>query len=181
MPIDVLGVSRNDLAVLFAELGFTKGAEIGVEQGEYSEILLKANPNLILNCVDAWQTYKEYRDHTRQDKLNKFFDITKKRLLPYSDRVNIHKGFSMDIVKQIPDGVLDFVYIDANHEFWSVASDVHMWSRKVRKGGIISGHDYYQDNRYKHVHVKQVIDGYTQAYDIRPWFLFGDSWVIVKQ
>lgn len=43
-PIEIPGVDRNDLATLFCELGFKEGAEIGVEQGAYSEVLLTHNP-----------------------------------------------------------------------------------------------------------------------------------------
>jgi hypothetical protein len=42
-------------------------------------------------------------------------------------------------------GELDFVYIDANHEYEHVLEDVRAWAPKVRAGGIVSGHDYAGD------------------------------------
>lgn len=195
MPIEIPNVGRNQLAELFAELGFTKGAEIGVEQGEYAEILLKSNPKLFLYSVDAWKAYKGYRDHTRQEKLDGFFEITKERLKPFFNRMKGYRSFSMDAVKKIDDEFLDFVYIDANHDFINVTQDIFYWSKKVRKGGIISGHDYVKrKNEAAHVHVRQVLSGYTDAYNIRPWFVLGSeakipgqirddtrSWFWVKQ
>jgi predicted O-methyltransferase YrrM len=173
MPIRIPGVIRDDLGFLFDELGFTKGAEIGVESGLYSSILLASNPNLVLYSIDAWKSYRAYRDHTSQEKLDRFYENTKQALKGFGDRSIIWKKASMDAVKEIPDESLDFVYIDANHAFAHVAQDVHYWLRKVRKGGIISGHDYKKHKAGVNIHVKQVINGYTDAYYIRPWFVLG--------
>ena len=52
--VDIPGIGRDDMASLFAELGFNSGAEIGVEQGFYSEVLCKANPELQLASIDPW-------------------------------------------------------------------------------------------------------------------------------
>ena len=40
-----------------------------------------------------------------------------------------------------PESV-DFVYIDANHSYTYVRDDIQTWLPKVKKGGIIGGHDY---------------------------------------
>lgn len=174
MPLEIPNVGRNQLAELFAELNFTNGAEIGVERGEYSEVLLKANPSLMLVLVDAWQAYKGYRDHTRQEKLDKFYLETRTRLYPYSSQTVYMRAFSMEVVDTVIDNSLDFVYIDANHDFLNVTQDIYYWSKKVRPGGIIAGHDYVKrKNEAAHVHVKQVLHGYTDAYRIKPWFVFG--------
>lgn len=179
MPYQIPNYGRNQLAELFAELGFTKGAEIGTEQGVYSEVLLSANPNLMLYSIDAWHAYKGYRDHTRQEKLDRFYQITKDRLAKFGDRSMMLKMFSMDAVKQCKDESLDFVYIDANHDFINATQDIYYWSKKVRKGGIISGHDYIKrKDEAAHVHVKQVLQGYTDAYNIRPWFVIGSDAVV---
>src|SRR3989344_1778672 len=52
--LEIPNIGRNNLAELFAELKFKKGAEIGVALGEYSEILCKVNPNLHLFSIDPW-------------------------------------------------------------------------------------------------------------------------------
>lgn len=195
MPIEIPDFGRDQLASLFSELGFTSGAEIGVEQGEYSEVLLSKNPKLFLYLIDSWKAYRGYRDHTRQEKLDKFYQTTQQRLNPYLNRIKIFKGFSMDVVEGFNDNSLDFVYIDANHDFLHVAEDIHYWSKKVRPGGIVAGHDYVKrKNEAAHVHVRQVLNGYTDAYNIRPWFVLGReekvegeirdmprSWMFVKE
>jgi len=176
-----LPFSRGELAYLFPDLGFKIGAEIGVEQGEYSEVLIRANPNLHLYLVDAWKAYKGYRDHTRQEKLERFFTSTIQRLSPYPNKKTFIRDFSMNAVKMFDDESLDFVYIDANHDFAHVTEDIYHWSKKVRSGGIVAGHDYYKDAIPNHIHVPYVLHGYTQAYNIKPWFVFEDSWIFVKQ
>jgi hypothetical protein len=42
----------------------------------------------------------------------------------------------------IADGSLDMVYIDADHTYENGRNDILLWTKKVREGGIISGHDY---------------------------------------
>ena len=51
----------------------------------------------------------------------------------------------------IDDKSIDFVYIDADHEYESVRKDIAAWHPKIRRGGIISGHDYSSSGVYKAV------------------------------
>lgn len=171
-PIEIPNLSRDDLGGWFQTLGFTHGVEIGTEQGVFAEILCRAHPDLHLTCVDAWQAYQGYRDHVSQEKLEGFYTATQTRLKPY--HVNFIRAFSLDAVKQFPDRSLDFVYIDANHELPFVMNDIIQWSKKVRKGGIVAGHDYYKSTRFETKnHTVYAVDAYTQAYRIAPWFLLG--------
>lgn len=178
--IEIKNTNRETLAKLFAELNFTKGAEIGVEEGIYSEILLKANPKLHLICVDAWAAYEGYRDHMIQEEMDMIFRRATNRLEPYfwrnsgSSSCMLIKGYSVDEAKNIEDESLDFVYIDANHEFVNVVNDIAAWERKVKVGGIIAGHDYIKrkTNAYL-MHVPYALAGYTSAYQIKPLFLLG--------
>jgi len=169
---EIPNMGRDNLADLFAGLGFTSGAEVGVEQGLFSEVLCKGIPELKLYCVDAWLAYPGYRDHVSQERLDTFFENTKERLSPYN--VEFIKKYSMEAVKDIPDESLDFVYIDANHELPWVIDDIYHWDKKVKPGGIISGHDYYESKRtYTKCHVKYAVDCYVRAFRIKPSFIIG--------
>lgn len=172
VPIEIPNTGRDDLARLFGELGFTRGAEIGIERGVYSEVLCKSNPGVMLYCVDAWQAYRGYRDHVSQEKLDGFYQETKQRLAPFG--CQFVRAFSMDAVKQFEDRSLDFVYLDANHELPFVMFDLIEWSKKVKRGGIVAGHDYYQSTRMDTKnHVVYAVDAYVRSYRIKPWFLLG--------
>lgn len=123
--------TRRDLANYFNELGFKKGAEVGVFAGLFSEHLLKTIPGLDLTCVDIWGTgkYKAAEDECLE------------RLAPYG--VTIIKDYSVEAAKQIEDGSLDFVYIDGAHDYDNVKADLEAWTPKVKVGGIVAGDDFY--------------------------------------
>jgi hypothetical protein len=177
----VLPITRDDLAELFAELEFNKGVEIGVDQGLYSEILCKANPNLVLHGIDPWKAYRGYTDYTSQTHIDANRADALKRLAPYN--VLLVEKFSMEAVKDYPDQSLDFVYIDGNHEFLHVAEDIAHWVKKVRRGGILAGHDYRRTSNNWVCHVVDVVNAWTYAHKIKPWFLTGNdipSWFWVK-
>lgn len=177
-PIEIPNTGRDTLAQLFAVLGFNVGAEVGVERGLYSEVLCKANPTLKLFAIDAWTAYGEYRDHVTQEKLDSIYDEAKKRLQPYHCR--LVKGFSTNVVRDFSDNSLDFVYIDGNHEFKHVVEDIAVWSKKVRPGGIVAGHDYikrkttHKKQEYL-MHVIPAVHGYIDAYQIKPLFVLGSK------
>jgi len=173
MPVEIPNMGRDNLGGLFRELGFKTGAEIGVASGRFSKSLCKGNPEMLLYCVDAWKIYPpDYRDYLDQTILDRAYADAQKRLTNFN--VEIINGWSMDVVKKFDDASLDFVYIDANHEYPYVTMDIIEWSKKVRSGGIISGHDYYESTRKRSkCHVIPAVQGYTRAYRIVPWFVIG--------
>lgn len=178
MPVEITEMDRGKLASMFGELGFTKGAEIGVEEGKYSESLCKRIPNLELICVDPWLAYKSYREHLDQPYIDKLYANCRKRLAPYNCK--IIRATSVDGAKEVEDESLDFVYIDGNHRFEFLVADLAAWTPKVRKEGIISGHDWIRmshdvDMRNNPVHVMHVLPGWTKAYRIKPWFVCGSN------
>ena len=93
----------------------------------------------------------------------------------------------MDALKFFEDDSLDFVFIDGNHEFQQATNDIAEWSKKVRKGGIVSGHDFIRMKGLIHeqIHTKDVVQGWAYAKHIKPWFIFvGDrcpSWFWIKE
>mgnify|MGYP003685889429 CR=1 FL=1 len=58
------------------------------------------------------------------------------------DNVILIKKTSTDASIDIKDNFLDWVYIDGDHRFKHVLNDLTLWYNKVKKGGIIAGHDY---------------------------------------
>ena len=168
-PIEIPNIDRWDLAKLFFELDMNLGTEIGVLFGRYSKILCEANPKLKLFSIDPWQKYDEYRDLKIQKDFDDLYEKTKTNLAQFNCKIIREK--SMDAVKNFPDNFLDFVYIDGNHEFASETNDVCEWSKKVRPGGIISGHDYLHYRQRSYSHSYEVVNAYTCAYRITPWFV----------
>lgn len=119
-------LTRDDFGKLFQEYYLTgTGAEIGVQKGIFSNQILKFWKGKLL-CVDIWEIEDDYAEA--------------KKLL--RDNATLIKDTSVEASKTIKDLSLDFVYIDADHHYNNVLEDLYAWYPKVRKGGIISGHDY---------------------------------------
>lgn len=105
LPVEITGVGRQGLAWLFAELGFTAGAEIGVEVGLYTRVLCQANPQAKIYAIDPWKAYQGYRDHVSQEKLEGFYQQAVRRLSGYN--CEIVRDFSREAVKGFRDGRAD--------------------------------------------------------------------------
>ena len=161
-PIRCPGFKRAGLANIFRACGFTKGAEIGVRDGRFSAHLCKVIPDLELLCVDLWDAYY----HFSSESGAKHYEQAQRRLAKYN--ATLVKKTSMEAARDVPDESLDFVYIDADHRFDYVMEDLITWARKVRPGGIISGHDYY---RFRNAGVVPAVDVYTHCHYVGEWFI----------
>lgn len=133
-------MTRNDLINKF-ELITGMGAEVGVYSGEFAkEILLRYKGNLL--CVDRWSG--DTVGLGPQD-WSSVFDAFISNCDGFRHRTITMIGLSVDMAREVEDNSLDFVYIDADHQYEAVKSDIEAWFPKVRVGGIISGHDYLRD------------------------------------
>ena len=114
---------------LIDEIGAAKIAEIGVKKGHTSLFLLENCPKIkVYLLIDPVLSHNLYR---KGAFLNSTVFFTMK---------------SEDAAPLIQDGSLDLVFIDGNHSYKYVTMDIQMWLPKVRKGGILCGHDYLQKN-----------------------------------
>src|SRR3990172_1649083 len=154
--------TRQDLAQVFADLNYMRGAEIGVAEGRYSEVLLRTVPGLELLCIDPWIAY----ERISQELCDGRYRQAVERLTPYA--ITFMRMPSMDAVREILEESLDFVYIDGRHEFDWVMLDIIEWSKRVRKGGIVSGHDFFHFYR---AGVVDAVLAYTRAHNIAQWYI----------
>ena len=175
--------TRGALPLLFAELGYGRGAEIGVWEGSYSEVICTQLPGVELTCVDPWQSYSEYREKKNDPaRLDEAYRTTVDRLTPYN--CQIWRLTSVAAASRVADQSLDFVYIDGNHARAFVEEDLAAWAPKVRSGGILSGHDYVSSVRSPWIDVQAAVDAFVQFHGIAPWYvLTGDKspswfWVV---
>jgi hypothetical protein len=139
--IEIPGVGRDDLAQLCNEWEFRTGVEVGVAAGEYSEILMKANPQMVLWGIDPYTPYRGYRDYVRLGTYTSLKEEAHKRLDGFGSYTFLEE-FSPAAADNFADGSLDFVYLDGNHSEPYITQDIEAWTPKVRKGGIVAGHDY---------------------------------------
>jgi len=132
-------MTRTDLVEIFEKhnkLGH--GVEVGVYKGFYAREILSAYTGH-LYLVDLWDGTSLWVDGSRsQLVVDEMLDYNLKKFNNYTKL----KGDSIEMAKTFENKSLDFVYIDADHQFSSVLHDIVAWLPKVRSGGIISGHDY---------------------------------------
>lgn len=171
MPIELRDFHRNDLAQLFAELGFKRGAEIGVAEGNYSEVLLKANPECELLLVDPWHHYSDNPQGKSKEKHEFAYTEMTRKVMGYQ-HVKVRMQYSMDAVRDVDDSSLDFVYIDGHHSYPYVMCDIIEWTKRVRSGGIVALDDIYKlDEARWGAGPMEAIYDYTRAMRINPWWL----------
>jgi predicted O-methyltransferase YrrM len=102
------------------------GVEVGVQYGRNLLSLCRHYSGLIYG-VDIWNDFESEK---------KSLEITK------SENRKLVTGYSTEVAKTFEDESLDFVYIDAAHDYENVKADFEAWYPKVRKGGMFMGHDY---------------------------------------
>lgn len=167
LPIVLNKVFRVGLYELFNELEYKVGCEVGVELGRNAWAMLERISGLKLSLVDSYHKYTNVKP-SRRNYLRKVRAVAHRRLR--HSNVEFFEMLSEDAAKHVQDNSLDFVYIDANHLYDFVMLDIILWSRKVRKGGIISGHDYFV-KRGDQILVTHAVKNYTVAHGINPWYI----------
>lgn len=134
-----------------AEVENPVGAEIGVFRGGMSRRLLAYRPDMTLYMVDSWTTtapdaaYAKSGDfhaglgQADQDR----FAAEAAGVVGFAGlRAIVVRASSEEAAEAIPDGSLDFVFIDADHSYDGCVSDIRRWMRKIKPGGLLSGHDF---------------------------------------
>jgi hypothetical protein len=179
-----LPLGRTHMAGAFAVAGFHRGAEIGVWEGAFAEKICRQNSNLSLTCVDPWRIQPDYKEGKNDSaRMEDAYHTATARLAPY--HCTFLRMTSAEAAERVEDGSLDFVYIDGNHLFEHVMRDLQLWSKKVRRGGVVAGHDYGARKKHKtFIQVEEAVNQFTRDRSIRPLFvLAGDKsasflWVV---
>lgn len=173
-------MKRRHLAKKFAELSFTKGVEIGTCHGTFAAVLCENNPKLTLYTIDPYVAV--YQDRRTQRIGNadqeKLYQEASKRLHPF--HCQIIRRHSLEAVLNFDYESLDFVYIDGSHEFDYVITDIVEWSKRVKKGGIIAGHDYVDRPQ---TDVIRAVDTYVNAHEVETLNLTDErspTWWFIK-
>jgi hypothetical protein len=152
----------------FVEIGSWKG-----KSASYMGIEIKNSGKKIqFDCIDTWDGSEEHTNINSMfyDPLTKIkdglFDVFMKNIYPVSDYINPIRMTSVEASKLYEDESLDFIFIDAAHDYENVKKDILAWFPKLKKNGIIAGHDYTT-----HEGVKLAVD------DLLHVDVSGTSWV----
>lgn len=173
-PIEIEGVGRLDFLRWIRELGFKVGAEVGVESGNFASLICDQNPQVKLFGVDPYLKYGEYREYRDQAEMDGIFEACKQKMTASMKhgKFEIVRKKSMDALADFEDESLDFVYIDGNHEGDFPYQDIKEWAKKVKKGGLVAGHDYVRV-KVLNFTIKDALERYTKEEGIKTWFVLG--------
>ncbi len=120
--------------------------EVGVLRGLFSAHILTHWEGQKLISVDPWieqdkDVYMDTANQPQEVQDNIYREVVD-LLGIYGSRSEIWRMTSREAAVLIADNSLDFVYIDARHDYESVMEDLESWFPKVRSGGVIAGHGY---------------------------------------
>ena len=114
-------------------------AELGVNKGEFSALILEICKPEKLHLVDMWGN-KRYHEGLHLEVKDKFAEELAK------GQVVINHGMSTTVVDEFEDGYFDWAYIDTDHTYKTTLEELQKYAPKVKTGGILAGHDYLVGN-----------------------------------
>tara|TARA_R110000782_G_scaffold31153_1_gene76978 strand:- start:524 stop:1093 length:570 start_codon:yes stop_codon:yes gene_type:complete len=147
------------------EKNWTQGLELGVWVGVTTFWLMK-NTSVKMTCVDAWEVQDDNPEYDWQynkkpvfkngelDRLEEFThqgqvwnhnfneQSFRENAKEWGDRIKIVKGRSLDMVDQIPDNSMDFIFHDSDHSYPFVKNEIEAYWPKLKSGGYAIGDDY---------------------------------------
>jgi hypothetical protein len=186
--------SRNQLPHFLTACGLTgDGVEIGVQFGNFTERLLKFSKLRRVFSIDPWTHLGEQyvdRANVGQEVQDYRYLQTVNRCIPYGTRSVIMRMASEDAAPLFPNGSLDFIYIDANHQYEMIKRDIDLWWPKIRPGGLFAGHDYLDGFiNDSHFGVKRAVDEFIAMYGVKlhvtnamsGWEVDWPSWYCFKE
>lgn len=171
--------NRFEFSNLCQKLNFKSVLEVGVLFGDFADRLLSNWPSFVKYIgVDPFKKQKVWVDWANKNN-NEFDGIYNKTLLRLikkfgGDRINLMRMKGDEAAALIPDYSIDFVYIDARHDFVFGFKDL-----KVGQDWSICG-----NNKTVEGSVRKAVMDFTERNNIHHVFMTGDglfrSWYFFK-
>lgn len=127
------------------EIGAATVAEVGVYRGDFAARLLGACPAISrYYMVDPWRHLDRWNKPANRDddEFEGFYAETLAQTSAYEEKRVILRGRTTEVVDDVPEESLDFVYIDGDHTLRGITIDLARWHERVRDGGWIGGDDF---------------------------------------
>lgn len=140
-----IGFTKADmkaLSILIQRINAKNCAEIGTFLGTGSTTVFGAlQADLV--CVDHWKGNEHDTFMQRISPDNDLFNLCKRNVerFDHQKKISLVNSDSAEAADSYPDGYFDLVFVDADHTYEGCKRDILAWKSKVRKGGIICGHD----------------------------------------
>ncbi len=109
--------------------------ECGVDEGHFSQHILDICKPKQLLLVDTWGTARFSSE--KLDAVSRRFEQQIR-----DGEVVIRRMLSTEALQECSPESLDWVYIDTSHDYHTTREELELAASRVRKDGIICGHDY---------------------------------------
>ena len=155
-----------------------KMVEVGVWQGKMCKNLLASMPLLDWSGVDPWLAPEQGSSYAlsgaqiaaqRQESFEAAFKKAAEIINSYPGRAKAYRMTSQEAARLFPDNSLDIVFIDGDHSYEGTKKDILLWAPKVKKGGLLCGHDYKNPPAQVHKAVDELIKNIELGED-HTWF-----------
>lgn len=139
---------RTEFGKLLEHFGLSgHAAEVGVAEGRNSQVLIKQPAITKLYMIDAWTKLEQKGDGgSSQSWHDGNYKEAHERTEQFKSKRIVLKGLSGEMISQIPDDSLVFAYIDGDHSYKGCYSDLFSIWPKIKRGGVLAGHDYLNMN-----------------------------------
>jgi len=122
-------------------------AEVGVAYGIFSSLLLQHLQPQKFIAIDSFALTagnEPWKQTILKDNGLSHLDYYKKRFQKEikQQQMEIMAGLSWEMLSQLPDKSLDYVYVDAGHSYEEVVKDIEQIKKKIKDSGIIQFNDY---------------------------------------
>jgi len=134
-------------------------AEIGVNRGNFSKLILKIVKPKKLYLIDPWKHFsgkKPENEATMDENFNKTLKRVKNEI--ESGQVIIKKKSSLDVLSKFENNFFDWIYVDGDHRYEFVKKDLELCYSKIKKNGFIAGDDYNHQWGPKKIQVAKAVD-----------------------
>jgi hypothetical protein len=132
--------------------------------------IINSNKNIKFDCVDTWKYYDWFTDISK-GAFEGVYEIFLKNIDPVKNNINIVRELSWEAPLKYNDNSLEFIFIDASHDYESVKKDILSWLPKLKENGVMAGHDY------NHPPVLTAVNEVLDVNNITP---NGSCWVYQK-
>jgi hypothetical protein len=131
------------------------GSWMGRSSSYVASLIKTSGKNIDFYCVDTWEGSEEHVSliESLRNKGTTLFDEFKNNIreCELEDYITPIKMESVEAAKQFEDESIDFVHIDAAHDYDNALKDIKSWYPKVKPGGLVTGDDYGWDGVFRAV------------------------------
>ncbi|MDK4705019.1 class I SAM-dependent methyltransferase [Rhizobium sp. CNPSo 4062] len=142
---------------------WSRGAEIGVFTGQFSEFMVQVTKPITYFAVDPWHTlygefFPNWGEYSADGTLHARagFEAAQHRLARFKG-ANVVAAMALDWINSLEPDSLDWAYVDSTHQYGPTLAELHAISKKLAPGGIILGDDCWCRRDNKHYGVYRAV------------------------